>query len=50
MPVAITKPTHIPMLAYTKFFDFSHCPGDAKVTGIPTTNNTDRITNVKTNI
>lgn len=49
IPVTITSPTHKPMLVYTKFLDFSHWPGDANVTGIPTTKIIDKITSSKTN-
>lgn len=46
----ITKPAHIPTAVYTKFFDCSHCPGDARVTGIPTTKMIDSMIKPNTNI
>ena len=36
-PVIITKLPHKPATVKIRFFDFSHCPGDARVTGMPIT-------------
>ena len=49
MPVVITKTDQIPAPVYIKFLDFSHSPGDAKVTGIKITAIIDVIINAKTN-
>lgn len=45
----MTKRDQIPAPVYIRFFDFSHSPGDAKVTGIKTTKAIDSIISVKTN-
>ncbi len=35
--VMITRPNHNPAPVYTTHLDFSHSPGDTKITGTPTT-------------
>jgi len=35
--VTITKPNHNPAPVYTTPLDFSHSPGETKITGTPTT-------------
>lgn len=40
--ITITKPNQRPAALYTKDFDFSHSPGDTKITGTPTTRAKDK--------
>lgn len=46
--VTITSPNQRPAPVYTKPFDFSHSPGDTKITGTPTTRAKDRSINMLT--
>nr|YP_009546487.1 photosystem II protein Z [Gelidium kathyanniae]AYO27835.1 photosystem II protein Z [Gelidium kathyanniae] len=47
-PVIITRPAQIPAPVYIKFFDFSHCSGEASVTGMPITNKVENTTKINT--
>ena len=49
IPVVITRIDQMPAPAYIKFLDFSHSPGDAKVTGIKITAIIDVIISIETN-